>query len=241
VRVVAFGDLESGLWGAAWLPPDGAGEGAVGVGSDVGPRPLTLTGQDLSAPWRLRGEGIELEWEGLSNAVWRDSSAPEKGFDQLCRVTGTVETGLSARGLPSLGWRTAFPDPVKVSSLRLLAAWFEAGDGFALLALRPAKARGQEQDVVVAAEFDQHRATSVTDPRLSTTYSASGEPMRAGVEVWIEAAEDSEQLYPRRAIGEATQSPVRWEVGDLAVEAQPFRWHSTGHEGAGIYLLSNYR
>jgi hypothetical protein len=128
-----------------------------------------------------------------------------------------------------------------MASLRLVAAWFEPGDGFALLALRPAKAKGQDQDVVVAAEFDQRRATSATDPRLSTTYTASGKPTRAGVELWIEAAEDSENLYPRRAIGEAAQPPVGWEVGDLALEAQLFRWHSTGHEGAGIYLLGNYR
>jgi hypothetical protein len=239
--VVAFGELESGFWGVAWLPPGGPGGGVVGVGADASPTPLTLAGRDASEPWSLRGEGIELRWEGLSEAVWRDPSAPEQGFDQLCRVTGTIQAHPSPGGLPSLGWRTAQPAPGKVSSLRQVAAWFEPGDGFALVALRPAKAKGQDQDVVTAAEFDQRHATPATDPRLSTTYTASGKPSRAGVELWMETAEDAEQLYPRRAIGEATQSPVGWEVGDVAMEAQPFRWYSTGHEGAGIYLLGSYR
>ncbi|MFL5822782.1 MAG: hypothetical protein ACJ764_05000 [Solirubrobacteraceae bacterium] len=238
---MAFGDLESGLWGVAWFPPSGPGAGVVGVGPEVQPRPLTLSGHEASALWKLEGEGIELDWEALSEAVWRDPTAPDQGFDQLCRVSGTIQPGQSASGLPCLGWRTTHVDPGQASSLRQVAAWFEPGDGFAVLALRPPKAKGQEQDVVAAAEFDQQHALRVEDPRLSTTYSSSGQATRAGVELWMEAAEDSEQLYARRAIGEATAPPVQWEVGDVALEAGPFRWYSGGREGPGVYVLGSRR
>ena len=234
VRVLAFCDLESGLWGAAWIPPGGAAIGVVGVGSEAGARQVTLEGSDPSGTWRLRGEGIELDWEGVSEAVLREIGAPEEGFDQMCHVSGTAPGG---RGLPCLGWRSTQPDPGKMSSLRQAAAWFEPGEGFAVLALRPTKAKGQDQDAMFAAQFGRHHAAQVIDPRLSTTYLGSGQAGRAGVELWTEASEESEHLYPHRAVGEAIQAPVQWEAGGLALEAQPFRWYSAGREGGGIYLL----
>ena len=164
---------------------------------------------------------------------------PDQGFDQLCRVSGTID----AASVDCPGWRGGrlqAPEPGRLTSVREVVGWFEEEEGFAVRALRPAKAKGQDHDVITAAEFDPRRVAPVEDPRLSSTTGASGELLRAGVELWVPAGEDSDQLYPRRAIGEAIQPAVGFAVESLGLEAQPFRWYSGEREGAGVYLLGRY-
>ena len=93
---------------------------------------------------------------------------------------------------------------------------------------------------MTAALVESGEPRVVADPRLSTTYGGEGVPARAGVELWVsEPAEEPETVkeHPHRLAGEATGPQVRWTDGGLGLGAQPFRWHSHGRDGAGVYLL----
>ncbi len=201
--------------------------------------PLLLEGVQATESWRLTADAdTELVLEALGDPAWSDPEAPGEGFHQLCRVTGTT----GGERLESLGWRSArepASDP-SVRSFRLVAGWFDDQDGFALAARRPGKAKGQDEDLIAAALFDSTGPRVVADPRLSTTYTESGQPTRAGVELWIESDADPDHLYPRRAVGQALTAPVQWNVAEVALEAQPFRWFSGGREGPGVYLLGQW-
>lgn len=239
LRALAFSDPEGELWGAAWIPPGSAGVAVVSIGGQSESIPATLDGDAPDEPWRLQLGGGELAIERLADSVTEPADA-DTDFDQLCAVSGTVAVGGEPRVASCLGWRGARSTAAvgaSVGSIRQVAAWFGPDDGFALLALRSSRAKGQDADTVSAAMFAPSEPGPVTDPRLSTTYSKSGEPLRAGVELWIQAGDDPDRQYPRRAIGEATQAPVRWSVDGLVLEAQPFHWHAGGREGPGIYLL----
>jgi hypothetical protein len=211
----------------------------LALGERASAEPLELEGTGAAESWRLTvGPGTELVLDGLGEPALSDPEAPQDGFQQLCRVSGTVPAGRGGR-LECLGWRSFGGQAIDstVGSFRLVAGWFDDQDGFGLVAGRPRKSKGQDEDLVSAALFDPAGARVVADPRLSTTYTGSGEPMRAGVELWIEADADPDHLYPRRAVGQALTAPVQWSVADAAVEAQPFQWFSGGREGSGVYLL----
>jgi hypothetical protein len=240
VRAFAFAEPEAGRWGAGWLAPGAPAMAVLALGEEAGAIPLELQGIDPEEPWRLRDGDTELLLEGLGEPARTDAEAPHEGFDQLCRVT-TAAAGQSGQ-LNCLGWRgsrrSAF-DPA-VNSFRLVAGWFDEQDGFVVLAGRPRKAKGQEEDLIAASLFDPAGTRPVVEPRLSTTYTASGQPARAGVELWIEADADPDHLYPRRALGQALAAPVGWEVAGMAAQAQPFRWFTGGREGSGVYLLGQW-
>ncbi len=243
VRSFAFGQHEGGEWGAAWLPPESAGSGVVSVAGAATVGPMQVEGTGPDEPWRVDTEVGVLTLEGVGEPVCRDPAALEHGFDQLCRVTGEIAAGGTAQNLDCLGWRGAHPLAAPVgaaSSFRLAAGWLDVEDGFSLLALRPKKAKGQDEDAVQAVLFDAGTGQVVAEPRLSTTYGESGQPTRAGVELWMETEPGSEHLYPRRALGEALAAPTRWTVAETTLEAQPFRWFSGGREGPGIYLLGQW-
>lgn len=190
--------------------------------------------------WHLTAGPTDLTLEGVSEPVWLDPREQSLGFDQLCRVTGVIEGESGHRKVDSLGWRTARPHPLGsggAESVRQLAGWFDPDEGFALLAVRPGRGRGQDRDQVTAALFAQTGPRTVVDPRLSTTYTGEEHVARASVELWIETEEDSDTQYPRRAIGEAVAAPEVSRAEAVALEARPFRWYSGGLEGAGLYLL----
>jgi hypothetical protein len=248
-RALAFGDLDAGIWGAAWVPPlAGAVPVAVGAGSGTEVREATLHGAGHEERWRLEGEGIEVVLSPSTRAV-----TPEErtdgigGFDQLCRASGRVAITGAERKVECLGWRSAHDGALeldRIESFRQVSAWFDPEDGLALFAVRPRGARGQEADVVVASVFEPERARRVADPRLSTTYTAGGRPARAGLELWVddEEAEDPDTdngpgQFPRRAAAETLAEGAGWQIGGFAVHGAPLRWHSRGRDGAGVYLL----
>jgi hypothetical protein len=219
--------------------PSSPATATISAGSEASSQPATLDGEEASESWRLELADGLLTFEGLGDPV-EDPDEPPGEFDQLCRVSGTVVVGGEPREVLCLGWRGArSPDVLAgdVDSLRQVAAWFGPEDGFSLLALRPARAKGHDAEEVNAALFASADSQPVADPRLSTTYDGSGEPVRAGIELWIQAGEDPDQQYPRRAVGESIQHPARWAVEGLTLQAQPFHWHAGGREGPGIYLL----
>jgi len=239
VRALAFSDPDGEVWGAAWVPPSSPVTATVSAGAASSTVSAALEGEEATESWQLQLEDGILRVEGLGDPVENGDRGPG-GFDQLCQVSGSVVVGGDAREVSCLGWRgTRSPELLSggVDAFRQVAAWIGPEDGFSLLALRPARAKGHDTEEVSAAVFAADEAKPVAEPRLSTTYDDSGEPMRAGVELWIQAGEDPDQQYPQRAVGERIQHSASWAVEGLAFTARPFYWHAGGREGPGIYLL----
>jgi hypothetical protein len=247
VHWLAFGDLDAGYWGLAWLP-DGDGAGSVALGDGDGARVAAarLASTGPGEEWRLQADGVDLTLEPVGGAVQLDgSTAGLTGFDQLARASGSVAIDGAERAVDSGAWRgvrEGLPGPGKLESLRLVSAWFASDEGLALLALRPQQAPGQEADLVTATLFEPERGLAAADPRLSTTYGADGTPARAGVELWIADprgpdADAEPHEHPYRAAGEASGPGTSWTADGIGFGVQPFRWHSHGHDGPGIYLL----
>jgi hypothetical protein len=243
-RTLAFGATDMSFWGAAWMHGPGP-EVFVGVGA--GDRAITavaaLYDGGESEDWRLEGHGIELTASLTGSDVAPSRADPASGFDQLCRVHGRMLLDGTEREIDCIGRRGVYAegsDVERLESVRDVSAWFEPADGLALVALRPRKSRGQDSDLVTAVVLDSDAPHTVDDPRLSTTYTASGQPLRAGVELWL-GDDDEQQQHPRRALGEAAGAGASGSVGRFEVLAQPFRWQSRGRDGAGVYLLARQR
>lgn len=243
ICALAFGDLDAGLWGAAWSPA-GNGAACIAVGSGPATELLTatLSGADEEDPWQLEGAGLQLTLTASAHAA---AGAELSGFDQLCHATGQLTIGGSEHRLDSAGWRGVRDGQLeldRIESFRQVAAWFGSDEGLALTALRPRSAHGQDSDLVTASVLEPQPLPAVEDSRLSTTYTAAGIPARAGLELWFEerSGDDdphADTQFPRRAAGEAMGAGLEWEVAGFTVHGAPFRWHSRGRDGSGVYLL----
>jgi hypothetical protein len=248
MRALAFGDLESELWGVAWLPgEETTGQLAVYAGGAGSRREVALHAGAADEPWSLDGDGISLEFVpapggGRGTAVDHDLRTQ----DQLCQVSGRARTEGSEVEVHCLGWRSTAgggPDLGGIDSFRFLAGWLEPAFGFSLLSLRPGRARGQEADAVAAVVIEDPAPPPVVDPRLSTTYTAAGLPRRAGLELWLEEEEEDagedggSHQYPRRAAGEVVGAGLAWTQAEFELRASLLRWHSHGREGPGVYVL----
>ena len=237
-RSFAFGDLASGLWGAAWGAE--AGQATVVLGQADVVVVLAATPVDASAvgEWSFAiGDG-NLTLEPVGPAVEGTGNGDDgQGLDQLCRARGRLSLEGTERELDCPGWRQvrALLDQ-PWATVRQVAAWFADGQGLALTALRPRDASEHDRDLLSAALFGEEGAAAVEDPRLSTTYAADGRPTGAGVELWLPEPE-GEELYPLRAAGEAVGPEATWSQEGVELRAELFCWHSRGREGAGVYLL----
>jgi hypothetical protein len=249
VRTFAFADLANNAWGAGWLGAPSGDDFIVlrGIG-DPGLAAAQLSNGGPEDEWRLDGDGIELVLTPVGPAVGEVDADHTREYQQLCRVTGRISLGADQQAVDALGQRRLserLRDQDRWESVRDVSAWFEPADGIAVLAWRPQGARGHETDLVAAALLGEEGAAPIADARLSTTYTAAGEPARASLELWLggTGSEDDEHEpeYPRRAAGEALGGAVSGVLGELSVSAQPFHWHSGGREGGGIYLLARRR
>ncbi len=155
------------------------------------------------------------------------------GFDQLCRVAGMVTLDRTQRPVACLGRRSARRpvfDTERFESLREVSAWYEPGEGVVVSSLRPRGARGHAADVITAALLEPGTAPPVADPRLSTTYTATGAPARMTLELWLESEADAEQ-YLRRIAGEAIGTRALASRGALEFDAELLRCYSRGRDG----------
>lgn len=237
LNTVTFGDLEAGVWGAVW----GAEQPVLALGRlddpDVPATDCTLEGSGERDEWRIVGEQAELTVAPAGEMV--PASAQQRGFDQLCRVRVRF-AGDQASVVDCLGRRASrveFPDFGRFDSLRDVSAWFEPGEGISLLSLRPRKASGHADDLISAAVFEPAAPVGVAEPRLSTTYTVAGVPLRLSVELWLDDDDEETGRYPRRAAGEAIGARARFRRAELDLDAELMRFHSHGREGAGVYLL----
>ncbi|HUO70684.1 MAG TPA: hypothetical protein VMU39_07905 [Solirubrobacteraceae bacterium] len=238
IRTLAFGDLETDLWATAWIGSVSfIAFGSAVPGASASTVRVTASGASAASDeWRLTGDGVDVTVSPASAAV---TFAEVEGYDQLCWARGRLALDGTEWSVDAPGRRAvrAGVDFGRLDSLRDLCAWFPPDDAVALTALRPRGAKGHAGDVIVASVFESNGAAAVADPRLSTTYAADGSPARAGLELWL-GVDDAEEQFPRRAAGEALGPHATATADGISITAYPFRWHSRGADGAGVYLLA---
>jgi hypothetical protein len=214
--------------------------------------PARLQTEAPEGVWRLEGDGFSLAFVPGSAPVHSELGGQLSSLDQLGEVSGRLPVAGADTELSCPGWRSSVEAAAgleRLDSFRLVAGWFDGRAGFSLTALRPDKARGQEDDLVSAALIEDPPAPPVVDPRLSTTYTETGLPTRAGLELWPpepeeagqEAGQEPAPHYPRRAAGEVLGAGLAWSEADFDLQALFVQWHSQGREGPGVYVLGRRR
>jgi hypothetical protein len=247
IRTLAFGDLETGIWGVAAVADRGAGASFA--------ESFELDEAD-GDEWLLAAGGLELRFSPTSDpAPFAPDAAGVAGFAQLCTVQGAIHRDGSERDVACLGARSSIAlPPLRTGSVRAAIGWFGPENGFAVLALRPAGAAGHDRDAIACALVDNGHPLEIDEARLSSTYTPTGLPLRAGLELWPPEPEpgdetenpggdDEEQseehpVYPRRVGGEQAGDASRVTVAALDLRVELFRWHSKGLEGPGVYVLA---
>jgi len=156
-----------------------------------------------------------------------------EGYEQLCRVAGTVRWAGGSAELDGLGQRGhawGEPDWGRIEATRAVSAWLEdGGGGITLATVRPQGAAGHDDEVAWAVIVRGGEPVAVQDPRLSTTYDADGRQRRAGLELWLDGED-----YPLRAAGEALCGTTL-DLGALRLDVAFLRWSAEGREGVGRY------
>lgn len=181
----------------------------------------------------LRFEAIGPPAELGSGAV-AASAAGLRGYEQLCRVHGSVRCGEQRLRVDCLGQRGhqwGAPDWERIALARTVAAWFDGETGVALASVRPDGAAGHAAEATTACLLDEEAATPVAEPLLSTTLDGDGRQRRASLELWEEG---DEHPYPHRAAGEAVCGTTL-DLGRLRLDCAFFRWRMDGREGVGRY------
>jgi len=224
--------------------------GALPVADGAGWEALALAGvrTTIAAPldrWTLDfdaadGQGFALEFHALGAPAAMDEDAAVAraggmtGYDQPCRVRGTVRAGGRERAIDALGqrghaWGDA--DWERIELARTVTAWTEEAAA-AFTAIRPAGAAHHADEATWAAVWEPEGVLDVQEGRLSTTYDADGHTRRAGLELWPAGATGDE--WARRAAGEVLCGSSL-DLGTLRLDCAFFRWHLDGRAGVGRY------
>jgi hypothetical protein len=225
------------VWGTALdAGPKAAVFGsAAATASAAGEQAVRISSEDEN--WTLTGDSFELQVAPTGHSV--EGAGRAAAAAELCRVSGQVKVDGAELEVDCPGTRSydRAVDLRRLESVRGVWAWFEGEQAVALLALRPRGAAGQDDDQLEATLFDADGATTVEEPRLSTTYTADGLPSRASLELWIG---EGEEQYPRRAAGEAVGTGRGVSADGLRLQAAALRCHSHGLDGPGVYLLARF-
>jgi hypothetical protein len=254
----SWADAETGLYGlarvATGITPEGTASssalavafegreplGAIAEAGEQAPPELTVVTEAPLERWTLTAQGeltFALTFEALSPPAeyggGRKSIAKAggmEGYEQLCRVSGTIgETRLKA-ALGQRGHSWGNPDWDKIALTRAVGAWMDDGTAFVLQTVRPIKADNHADETYWAAMLDPERALSVDEPRLSTTSDEAGRQIRAGLELWMGEDDD----YPLRGVGEVLAGSTL-ELGALRLDVAFFGWHIEGRGAIGRY------
>lgn len=173
-----------------------------------------------------------------------------EGYEQLCRVSGTVRVGGQTTRVDCLGQRGrswGAPDWGKIALARTLSGWLGDDLGFAVTAIRPSRADNHSDEALaafllapgaVAGDDDVPaeqpdglvEATLVEDPRLSTGYDAEDRQRHAGLELYVREDDAS----PHRIAGEVLCG-TSLDLGRLRLDTAFFAWRMEGREGVGRY------
>jgi hypothetical protein len=256
----SWGDAGAGLYGlarvATGLSADGAEQpsalavmfsgheplGAVAVAGPDAPESVSASVEEPLQRWTVRGAGslgFDLEFTATTPSAElgsREKAAKAgglQGYEQLCRVSGTVRVEGRSRTVNGLGQRGhawGNPDWDKIALTRTVGAWLEDGSGFVIGAVRPEGVPTHAEEAIWAAALDGERARIVDEARLSTTTDEAGRQIRAGLELWVGKDDD----YPLRGTGEVVAGSTL-ELGALRLDVAFFRWHVDGRTGTGHY------
>jgi hypothetical protein len=191
--------------------------------------------------WRAAFDGVfELELEALSPPAVLQPGSPAAdaggmaGYEQLCRVRGTVVVDGEERRVDCLGQRGhswGQPDWSRIALARTVTAWLDDRSAVTLTAVRPSKAKHHADEAVSAFLVQAGTPVPVAEPLLSTTYDAGGRQRHAGLELWLD---DGEGSFPHRAAGEVLCGTTM-DLGALRLDAAFFAWHMEGRSGVGRY------
>jgi len=211
---------------------------------------VTAAVDEPLARWRVafagEGAGFELTFAALGSPAELDAAAAVPragglaGYEQLCRVEGTVTVGDRAREMSCLGQRGHAWGDVDWSAIELsrtVSAWLGDDRAVTLSAIRPQDARSHADEALSAflLEAAQDGAAAqpraVAEPRLSTTYDSEGHQRRAGLELWLTG--DDEEI-PRRVAGQVACG-TSLDLGRLRLDSAFFQWRMEGRTGAGRY------
>ena len=233
IRAFAFGEPDGDLLGTASVWD-------TGFCSSFG-APAVVEGSDPDEDWRLGGDGFELTFAPTGEVAELElADAGIRSLHQLAHVHGTLLVGAQEHAVDCAGERSrrlGVLDGKRFDTVRAVSAWVGGEDGVAVLAARPRRARGHDSELLSGALLQGGLPVPVTEPRLSSTYTADGVPARVGLELWL--GEEEGEQYPRRAAGEA--------IGRAAVSDDPplrselVRWRMRGREGLGVYDLLRAR
>ena len=204
VRVSVVRPLEA--WTVTWQGPDGA---------------LDLSFEACSAPAALDAETPVARAGGM------------EGYEQLCRVTGSVSHGGRTHQVRCLGQRGQLwgtPDWSRIELARTVSAWLGDDRALTLTTVRPAKSKGHLDEAVSGFMFEAGEPVEIFDPRLSTTYDGEHHQRRAGLELWMNEEGD----YARRAAGEVLCGTTL-DLGEQRLDSAFFAWRMEGREGVGRY------
>ncbi len=222
--VLAFASRDGGSWGvAAGGDPARVALGRTDAGGPAEVDPGQL-GRLASGQWELHRNADELA--AVEQPADVTGENPDPGLS-LVEVVGPKEgAGIAYAGRPD----------AEADSARMLFAWFPEDRTVGLLAVRPAKAKGQDRDDFAVSCLGEPSGNQVFDPRLSSTYGGDGLLRRVGLELWLGESEESD-LHSLRVAGEGSSAVARLDLEDAVVQAQPFLAHGRGRSGIGVYVL----
>lgn len=177
-----------------------------------------------------------------------------QGYEQPCRVRGTVRIGerrIAIDGVGQRGHQWGAPDWTTIDLARTATGWFGGELSFALSALRPTGAASHADEIAWAAVSRPAPRTEPTgegevpadapapasgpiavetpEPRISTTTDADGRHTLATIELW-----ESDEGPVWTATGEAIAGTTM-ELGRLRLDTAFFRWRLGGRDGVGRY------
>jgi hypothetical protein len=234
---VATGVGADGGRGESALAVALAGRATLGATADAGA--VTARVDEPLARWRVRSAepALALEFEALTPPAelsGRQAAAKSgglEGYEQLCRVRGTVQVDgrdRPVRGLGQRGHAWGNPDWERIALTRSVGAWLDDGSGIVIATVRPAGAQSHADEAMWAAALDTTRVRPIEDTRLSTTTDAAGRQIRAGIELW------GDDEFSFRGIGEALAGTTL-DLGGLRLDCAFFRWHVEGRTAVGRY------
>ena len=237
---IAFGDPGRRLYGLARVGlPGPTGMGVLFEGPDVvavETEGVTVETVEPLRRWRARfADYFTVELDALSPpaALAGDHPAARaggmSGYEQLCRVRGTVED----RPVDCLGQRGhswGRPDWDRIALARTVSAWLDPETAVTVTAVRPVKAKHHADEAVAAYVVSGGVPELMEEPLVSTTYDADGRQRHVGLELWP-AGDDA---LPHRAAGEVLCGTTL-DLGRLRLDCAFFAWKMEGRSGVGRY------
>lgn len=235
---VVYSDGEPVAASAGGAPADDAARWEDVTASGV--RVSTVTPLET---WTVAREGsdgaLDLRFEACSAPAAFDAESPVaraggmEGYDQLCRVTGSVRHDGRTSRVRCLGQRGQLwgnPDWGRIELARSLSAWLGEDRALTLTAVRAARSKSHLDEAIGGFVFEDGEPVEIAEPRLSTTYDGERRHRRAGLELWM--TEEGE--VARRVAGEALCG-MTLDLGSQRLDSAFFAWRMEGREGVGRY------